>query len=412
MLPYFRAVTLVLLVACGYQRLPLLAVEEDASSATTDGSAGSDGSDGAACNAPGPCATGGVCDTAIQACVACVDDTACADVTPICHNDACIACTSNSQCESDACLPTGACADQTAVAYVNPSDGSGTTCTMAAPCATLAAGLASGRSYIRLTGTASESLSVNSGTRTIIGTRAGGVITSSISLATSVPLISVSGSASVALVDIALIGSSGNNSGAVVSNGKLSLSRCTVNHFVGTGISASGGEVDVSQSVISNNEHGGLVFSSATYHVINTIIFGNGAAGVPVGGVYLSQGSGTIDFSTITANVGNTAGPFGLYCSLSAGTITNTIISNNTIPQVSSSECTYAYSNVYPPESDAPSGNGNNSLNPMLDQTFHLTATSPMIDAANPNSTVTVDFDGDIRPQGNGPDIGADEHGP
>jgi len=41
---------------------------------------------------------------------------------------------------------------------------------------------------------------------------------------------------------------------------------------------------------------------------------------------------------------------------------------------------------------------------------FHLTATSPAIDIADPMSTEATDFEGTSRPQGAGRDIGAFEY--
>ncbi len=40
---------------------------------------------------------------------------------------------------------------------------------------------------------------------------------------------------------------------------------------------------------------------------------------------------------------------------------------------------------------------------------YHLSASSPCIDMANPGNAPDIDIDGELRPQGNGYDIGADE---
>ena len=40
---------------------------------------------------------------------------------------------------------------------------------------------------------------------------------------------------------------------------------------------------------------------------------------------------------------------------------------------------------------------------------YHLDDGSPLIDLADPQAATAVDFDGDVRPQGAHPDIGADE---
>ncbi|MBI4950598.1 MAG: hypothetical protein HY908_01060 [Myxococcales bacterium] len=56
---------------------------------------------------------------------------------------------------------------------------------------------------------------------------------------------------------------------------------------------------------------------------------------------------------------------------------------------------------------------GNLNVDPALDATGHLTPGSPCIDAGvlTPGETPTTDVDGDARPAGAGPDIGADEAG-
>ncbi len=53
--------------------------------------------------------------------------------------------------------------------------------------------------------------------------------------------------------------------------------------------------------------------------------------------------------------------------------------------------------------------NGNIRQEPMLDANIHLTTGSPCINRADPSVAPLIDFDGDRRPQGSGPDIGADE---
>ena len=61
-----------------------------------------------------------------------------------------------------------------------------------------------------------------------------------------------------------------------------------------------------------------------------------------------------------------------------------------------------------------PSGTGNISQDPVLVGLgdFHLLSNSPCIDASNPTSSVSIDIEGDARPQGTGPDMGCDEMSP
>ena len=55
----------------------------------------------------------------------------------------------------------------------------------------------------------------------------------------------------------------------------------------------------------------------------------------------------------------------------------------------------------------APAGNLN--VDPLLDATWHLTATSPVIDKGTSTEAPSRDIDGDNRPKGTAVDIGADE---
>jgi len=275
------------------------------------------------------------------------------------------------------------------------------------------------RPYVHLTGAVNESVVLNNDTnKTIIGERdtTGKTITSTISNSTaSSTLITVSGTTTnLTLVDIALVGAANNNDGvqlySTANTVKVSLLRCAVTGVGGYGIETSHGEVDIDRSSITNNVSG-LVLSSSIYHVKNTIIMNNfGSSSSSVGGVYLSQGSGTIDFSTIISNVGPLGSSKGINCNGSAGVITNTIAYNNANSQTSNdANCSYTYSNFYPSDANTPTGNNNMSVNPLVDATGHLMAASPMKDAGDPAAMLKIDWDGDDRPQGPRRDIGADE---
>src|SRR5262249_19280250 len=72
-----------------------------------------------------------VCAIEQMKCVQCTgtDHDACTGNTPACgSNNVCRACVSHAECPSSACLPNGACGNDTNVAYVDPV-GTGTTCT-------------------------------------------------------------------------------------------------------------------------------------------------------------------------------------------------------------------------------------------------------------------------------------------
>ena len=107
----------------------------------------------AACAAPTP-----ACETGSGTCVQCIapgETDACNGVTPVCDADhTCRACESHAECASGACLPTGACATPSEVAYVSAT-GSGTACTQASPCPLLADALGKNLPYVKEIGRAS-----------------------------------------------------------------------------------------------------------------------------------------------------------------------------------------------------------------------------------------------------------------
>ena len=84
---------------------------------------------------------------------------------------------------------------------------------------------------------------------------------------------------------------------------------------------------------------------------------------------------------------------------------------------VSGVSCRHYYS-LISPQTTTPPGGPNNILgmDPKFVNAaggdFHLMVGSPAIDAADPGATQTLDFDGVVRPQGGGRDMGAFEYKP
>ena len=115
---------------------------------------------------PGKCTVGTlVCEPVKDVCVECTaaNAAACMGMEPVCGMDnSCRGCTEHSECASAVCLPDGSCAAETDVAYVTGGSGTGTTCTKAAPCATVTAALATPKATIKVTGAVVESTKLTS----------------------------------------------------------------------------------------------------------------------------------------------------------------------------------------------------------------------------------------------------------
>src|SRR5262249_29404898 len=110
----------------------------------------------------------GVCNTQTMTCVQCTQamSSACTSTSPACGADnTCHACTAHSDCTSHLCLPDGSCAAADSVAYVSaPPDGTNNqTCSLASPCTSVAAGLATGRPYLKFHGVIDEPVVVSGG---------------------------------------------------------------------------------------------------------------------------------------------------------------------------------------------------------------------------------------------------------
>ena len=372
----------------------------------------------ASCSAPTS-----VCDLAgTQMCVQCVtpDQTsACNGVTPTCGSDhTCHACSRHEDCPlSSACLPDGSCATTAQVAYVDPMLGSGNTCTLSMPCKKVADALGTNRPNVKLTGIIDEQVQINQNV-TIVAA-------SGTQLTRSNPgvILEVRGTSVVQIVDLTIAnGRGGTGIGISLppgSSASLSLRRVSVTGNTGGGISASGGTLTISQSTISGNTASGISVSGGQFDITNTIIAGNGGPATAVGGVHFDQiNSGTrrFEFNTVTNNNGMDGAAVGVVCTLVGQPVTfaNNIVYANqeggTRTQVGGANCNWSYSDIGPV---AVAGTGNINMDPLFanpaQSNYHLQAGSPAIDKADPASTMDVDIDGDVRPQGSGRDIGADE---
>ncbi len=177
----------------------------------------------------------------------------------------------------------------------------------------------------------------------------------------------------------------------------------------GLGVS-SPNAVEVHRSQLLGNLGGGISANGA-FTIENTVLANNGTQPASaVSGARLTPTLGkpaVFRFNTVTKNSGGSMAS-GLQCN-SAVNVEDSIIYNNMtflFPELGPS-CIPTYCLL---AAAAPGTNVQG--NPMFVNAasdFHLMASSPAIDMADPAATEVVDFEGDARPRGNARDIGADE---
>lgn len=359
-------------------------------------------------------------------CVQCTpaDATSCAAATPVCGEDnLCRACSKHSDCSSAVCLGDGSCASEATIAYVAPN-GTGTACSKATPCGTMAAAVATGKAIIKV---ATGLVKPNQGT--IIDGKAVTIFAeegAKLDRDGDGAVLEVrSMGADVKIFDLEITGATGT-SGAngidVNPNGgtpKLVLTRVKLTGNQGLGLLAQGGAVTISQSTISGNTGGGVSISNATFDITNNFIVANGSAdmlsGSDIGGLSLSApaGSSRFEWNTVAYNHAKqgTLLAAGVACSVTNMVAPGNIVTANneglSFPAQVKGVCTYGNSFI-----DA--GSETNTLKFKSITTnppdFHLTKDSPasVLDAGG--ACTGVDVDGEARPQGSACDLGADEY--
>ncbi|HUJ63291.1 MAG TPA: choice-of-anchor Q domain-containing protein [Kofleriaceae bacterium] len=190
-------------------------------------------------------------------------------------------------------------------------------------------------------------------------------------------------------------------------------------------LAAGNGSVATIDRSLFDGGDGVVAGAQATVRVTNSVISNQtGPDGAFIGGELLgsSPGSMFVSFSTVVNSLVKCGSGVPI---CAAGTapgacIDNSIVFNggSDVPSdtVSGSACNATYVLAYPQSSALVGGNDMLGVNPALSDPgngdYHLQASSPAVDAADPSATDPIDYDGVSRPQGPRSDLGAFEYKP
>jgi hypothetical protein len=324
-----------------------------------------------------------VCDTSAEHCVQCLKDSDCSGTTPICTNKQCTKCTSDAQCVAKlganpgVCGLDGSCPGDDAVIYLQNS----------ASCSTSLGNGTSASPYCS-SDTATGDLSA---TKTVIVIR-GPLAVGNLTLAFTQKPVLIAGQASANLTKPTI----GTPPLVNITTGEVTLRDLTIPGGSDAGVSVTGGAIlHMDRCYVTGNTKNGIITDKSAFDIVNTVIAGNGTDGLSSGvalGSYTGSGPTRFAFNTVVNN-----GLVGVACGQSY-TLTGILANGNGTANFTSSTC-------------VANATTSTSTTPNLGTNYHLTATSPCVNAGGA-SCPPDDIDGDTRPIGTACDCGADEYKP
>jgi hypothetical protein len=398
-------------------------------------------------------------------CGQCATSDSCPIEAPVCSGDhECVACTLDAQCGSGVCDDaSGRCAAESAVVYVAKTGSAQGTCTRATPCVGVQQGIAAtsvSRPWVLIgPGTYSELVSIQDKSVGLVG--AGATMTDIAAPTQNAAVVTFKNAPAVTLRGLKVRGAFGTSSAhgvtcfagstdltiedaVIADNAMRGVSGCmvtmrrstvsgngddglylgadstieesTIENNMGLGLHLVGGTLTLRRSVVRGNKGGGIDQLLGSIAIENTMIVGNGGASAAVGGVHINSPSKppTLRFSTIAANDASISG-VGVTCEGSSGSFAfddDIVWGNKTDSgemQVAGSSCTWTHSVIGPGTAVAGNVNTDPAFVDPTNGDYHIRVVSPAVDKADPSMAPAVDIDGDARPQGPAPDIGADE---
>lgn len=396
-----------------------------------------DGPTGCIAN-PDVCSMTQTCDRADDMCVDCTpgdnkeDTMECTAAAPVCDTTrACRECRADSECTASQFCEGGQCIATDNVVYVDTAGTDNPTCDINAKCKSPNVALSKvtpTRKYMRFEPSAaayqlSATFQVATGALVVHG--AGAELRRGNGL-----MIEVKDGADVIIDGLAIRNAAGGAGSAVKcsANSKVTLRHTILSSMAQYGVDASTCVVQITRSEISGAAEGGVKIADGRFEITNSFIFLNGKSAASVGGLFLSPNAtpNILDSNTIVANTADNGATNagGVLCDGATPIIArNNVIHSSVraVREVIGTNCTHTFSVIG--TDGAPAGNMSlpaadlglkNLTTGMTNDDFHInpnaTPASMLKGAGDPSMPLTVDFDGDRRPNpAGGPDIGADE---
>lgn len=399
-----------------------------------------------ACSAAEECAAKGA-DTPFCApdgrCGECTVDADCTDPgSPVCVPETltCGACKTHSQCPSAVCdISGGTCVDPSQIVYAAGNGTGSTGCgTQEMPCGSLFEAVAlvnDDRSYLRLSGTFAQRLTLSAKRFRVIGEGATLDLTPddfdpgfgvTIDMGAQVLIdglrvtnLSVGGGISCESSQLTLRRVTvDSNEGVGVNAGNCPLvieeSSITGNSKRGVEVSGAGtGNLVIERSLIADNYTGGINAYDVTLLIRNNLILRNSNLGEYNGAMRLN-GLGPSSFISYNTIVGNRVNENYIGIIECGGAVlSSNIIWGNEFPgttdQTLGLNCEEVRNNLSDSTlQDKPQNHLGDPIFASVDgDDYRLMPGSPAIDLGEPDLANLLDYAGNRRPQGNGPDIGA-----